>query len=235
MSSTDTSGGATAVRETGAVDFRLEVLVIPVADVDRAKEFYAETLGWRLDGDFATGPGFRVVQVTPPGSQASVIFGTGDTDTIPGSGESNVLVVEDLEAARSELMARDVDVSEVFHADTGVFIHAEDSGRIPGPDPDHRTYLSYASFRDPDGNGWLLQEITERLPGRVEAPDIGAVSELFLETSLHHDRFEKATPPHNWWDWYAAYYTARQEGNSPPAADTAADRYMKDVKGVVPR
>jgi catechol 2,3-dioxygenase-like lactoylglutathione lyase family enzyme len=144
---------------------RLEVVVIPVADVDRAKNFY-KALGWREDADFVGGADFRVVQLTPPGSQCSIIFGTGVTLAEPGSAEGLQLVVTDIEAARAELADRGVGVSEVFHDAGGVFYHAGTVGRVPGPAPDHKSYGSFASFSDPDGNGWVLQEITTRLPGR---------------------------------------------------------------------
>ncbi len=144
---------------------RLEVVVLPVSDVDRAKQFY-EQLAWRLDADLATSEEFRVVQMTPPGSPASVIFGTGLTSAAPGSVESLVLVVDDIDAARSELAGAGVDVSEVFHDEGGVFHHAGTTGRVPGPDPGGNSYGSWVSFSDPDGNGWLCQEIKTRLPGR---------------------------------------------------------------------
>ncbi|GGX77695.1 VOC family protein [Streptomyces anandii] len=147
------------------MDMRLEVVVIPVADVDRAKDFY-EGLGWRLDADVAKGDDFRVVQVTPPGSPCSVIFGTGLTSAAPGSAEGLHLVVPDIETARAEVAGRGVDVSEVFHDAGGVFHRAGTEGRVPGPDPERQSYGSFASFSDPDGNGWVLQEITTRLPGR---------------------------------------------------------------------
>ena len=145
---------------------KLEVVVLPVADVDRAKDFYT-ALGWREDADFATGPDFRVVQVTPPGSDCSVIFGTGLTSAAPGSADGLQLVVSDIEAARAELESRGTHVSEVFHDAGGVFHHAGDTARVPGPAPDRTSYGSFASFSDPDGNGWILQEVTTRLPGRV--------------------------------------------------------------------
>ncbi|MFE1754436.1 VOC family protein [Streptomyces anandii] len=147
------------------MDMRLEVVVIPVADVDRAKDFY-EGLGWRLDADVSKGDDFRVVQVTPPGSPCSVIFGTGLTSAAPGSAEGLHLVVPDIETARAEVAGRGVDVSEVFHDAGGVFHRAGTEGRVPGPDPERQSYGSFASFSDPDGNGWVLQEITTRLPGR---------------------------------------------------------------------
>lgn len=143
---------------------RLEVVVIPVSDVDKAKQFYT-ALGWRLDADFAADESFRVVQLTPPGSPCSVIFGTGVSAATPGSAQGLHLVVSDVEAARAELLARGAEVSDVFH-DAAGFHHAGTVGRLPGPDPRRRSYASFASFSDPDGNGWILQEITTRLPGR---------------------------------------------------------------------
>jgi catechol 2,3-dioxygenase-like lactoylglutathione lyase family enzyme len=151
-------------RGTKVVDYKLEVLVLPVADVDRAKSFY-KALGWREDADFA-GADFRVVQLTPPGSGCSVIFGTGITSAAPGSAQGLHLVVSDIDAARAELVSRGVEVSEVFHDAGGVFHHAGTQERVSGPAPDHKSYSSFASFSDPDGNGWFLQEITTRLPGR---------------------------------------------------------------------
>ncbi|RAS70964.1 putative enzyme related to lactoylglutathione lyase [Lentzea atacamensis] len=148
------------------MDFKLEVVVIPVADVDRAEHFY-KTLGWRLDADFTAEDGLRVVQLTPPGSGASVIFGSGVSDAEPGSAQGLYLIVDDVVAARAELASRGVQISEVFHDKGGVFHHAGTNARVEGPDPERRSYSSYASFSDPDGNGWVLQEVTTRLPGRV--------------------------------------------------------------------
>ena len=147
------------------MDMKLEVIVIPVSDVDRAKAFY-KTLGWREDADFVASADFRVIQLTPPGSPASVIFGTGLTTAEPGSSQGLHLVVTDIEAARAELADRGIEISEVFHDAGGVFHHAGTEGRVAGPDPKHTSYSSFASFEDPDGNGWILQEITDRLPGR---------------------------------------------------------------------
>lgn len=147
------------------MDMKLEVVVVPVADVDRAKAFY-ESLGWRLDADFSGDGGFRVVQLTPPGSACSIIFGSGVTSAAAGSTEGLQLVVSDIEAARSDLVGRGVDVSEVFHDSGGVFHHAGAEARAPGPAPERQTYGSFASFSDPDGNTWFLQEVTTRLPGR---------------------------------------------------------------------
>jgi catechol 2,3-dioxygenase-like lactoylglutathione lyase family enzyme len=157
--------------ETGAspgkgMPMRLEVVVLPVADVDRAKAFYAG-LGWRLDADLQVDADYRVIQFTPPASAASVIFGQGTTAMAPGSLQDLMLIVEDIDAARDELIGRGVDVSEVWHDQTGIFHHAGTAGRVPGRDPAGGSYGSWASFSDPDGNGWLLQEITERLPGRT--------------------------------------------------------------------
>jgi catechol 2,3-dioxygenase-like lactoylglutathione lyase family enzyme len=147
------------------MDFRLEVIVLPVSDVDRAKEFYLG-LGWRLDADFTGDEKFRVIQVTPPGSPASVIFGAGLTNAAPGSSQGMQLIVDDIAAARAELAGKGVEVSEVFHDAGGVFHHAGNDGRVPGPAPERASYGSFASFSDPDGNAWFLQEITTRLPGR---------------------------------------------------------------------
>lgn len=147
------------------MDMKFEIAVLPVADVDRAKAFY-ESLGWRFDADFTTGGDFRVIQFTPPGSGASVIFGTGVSEAGPGSVRGLHLVVDDVVAARAELVGRGIAVSEVFHDEGGVFHRAGTAGRVAGPDPERRSYASYASFEDPDGNGWVLQEVTTRLPGR---------------------------------------------------------------------
>jgi catechol 2,3-dioxygenase-like lactoylglutathione lyase family enzyme len=147
------------------MDMKLEVVVVPVSDVDKAKDFYL-ALGWRLDADLAKSADFRVVQLTPPGSQCSIIFGAGLTSAAPGSADGLQLTVTDIEAARNELISRGAEVSEVFHDASGVFHHAGTEERVAGPAPNHQSYGSFASFSDPDGNGWLLQEITTRLPGR---------------------------------------------------------------------
>ena len=206
-------------RGAGIVDTKLEIVVIPVSDVDRAKRFY-ESLGWRLDADVATGDDFRVVQLTPPGSQCSIVFGTGVTTAAPGSVQGLMLVVDDVEAARAELIGRGVDVSEVFHDQGGIFHHAGTQARVPGPDPQGRSYRSWASFRDPDGNEWLLQEIKTRLPGRV-APDIkeaAVLTELLREAEEHHGQYETTAPKHHWSGWYAGYISAREHGKSPDEA-----------------
>jgi len=164
MRETQVSGDAQDVRPAG-MPMRLEVAVLPVADVDRAKAFYT-TLGWRLDADLTVQDGYRVVQLTPPGSPASVILGAGLTTMAPGVVQDLMLIVDDLDAAREELRSRGVEVSDIWHDETGVFHHAGTAGRVAGPDPEGRSYGSWLSFADPDGNGWLVQEIKERLPGR---------------------------------------------------------------------
>jgi catechol 2,3-dioxygenase-like lactoylglutathione lyase family enzyme len=231
MSTIVSSDTAVRVPETGTVDFKLEVAIVPVSDADRAKAFYS-SLGWREDADFVFTDDFRVLQFTPPGSEASIIFGTGVTPAGAAPAGSLLLAVEDVEAARAELIERGVDASEVFH---GPAFTADGQGRLPGPDPERKSYSSYASFSDPDGNEWLLQEVTTRLPGRVDETDIATLAELLLETAMQHDHFEKATAAHDWWEWYAPYLAARQDGNTPEQATAAADRYMKALRGVVRR
>jgi catechol 2,3-dioxygenase-like lactoylglutathione lyase family enzyme len=220
-------------------DMKLEVVLLGVSDVDRAKAFY-ENLGWRLDIDIAAGD-FRGVQMTPHNSEASIIFGKGITSAKPGSAHSLVLAVDDIDAARDDLIAHGVDVSEVFHYAGGPFNNAVEKPRVGGRDPQGRSYFSFASFEDPDGNGWLLQEIKSRLPGRewkstrAQAMDVATLAELLRETSEHHDRYEKTHAEHHWWDWYAPYFSARQNGSSPEEAAAAADRYMEEVLHVLPR
>ena len=221
------------------MNFKLEVIIIPVSDVDRAKAFY-EKLGWRLDADFAKGD-FRVVQLTPPNSEASIIFGKGVTLARRGSADSLVLAVEDIDAARKDLIVRGVKVSDVFHFTGGPFNNTGENPRVTGRDPQGRSYHSFASFEDPDGNGWLLQEIKERLPGREwklsqgRNMDVASLAELLRETEEHHGNYEKTHPKHHWWDWYAPYLSARQTGCSPEEAVAAADRYMDEVFHVPPR
>jgi catechol 2,3-dioxygenase-like lactoylglutathione lyase family enzyme len=228
MSTIDMSTETQSPR-TGTADLKLEVVIMPVSDAERAKQFYA-SLGWREDADFVISEDLRILQFTPPGSQASIIFGTGVTSAVPGSTGSLLLAVDDIEAARAELIERGVEVSEVFH---GVAFDASGRRRLPGPDPERSSYGSFASFSDPDGNEFLLQEVTSRLPGRVEEKGVDAVAQLLLETALHHDAFEKASPAHNWWDWYAPYFAAREHGSTSEQAVEAADRYMADVHGIV--
>src|SRR5262245_10315310 len=188
-------------------DMKLEVALLGVSDVDRAKAFY-ENLGWRLDADFEKGD-FRVVQLTPHNSEASIIFGKGVTSARPGSADSLVLAVDDINAARDDLIARGVDVSEVFHYAGGPFNNAVENPRVGGRDPQGRSYFSFASFEDPDGNRWLLQEIQTRLPGRewkspgARALDVAALAELLREPEERHAHYEKTHDKHHWWDWYA--------------------------------
>lgn len=214
-------------------DMKLEVVVLGVSDVDRAKAFY-EQLGWRLDADFAAGDDFRVVQLTPHNSPASIIFGKGVTSAKPGAVDSLTLAVDDVDAARADLVARGVNVSEVFRYAGGPFNNTGANPRVGGRDPEGRSYFTFASFEDPDGNGWLLQEIKTRLPGRewerqARATDVATLASLLHETEEHHGQYEQTHAKHNWWDWYAPYLSARQQGSSPEEAAAAADRYMEDV------
>jgi catechol 2,3-dioxygenase-like lactoylglutathione lyase family enzyme len=198
------------------VDMKLEVVVIPVSDVDRAKRFYG-SLGWRLDVDFVKGA-FRGVQFTPPGSSCSIHFGKSITSAVPGSAQGLFLVVSDIEAARAALVARGVEVSEVFHRAIG-------EAPASGPDPARRSYTSYATFRDPDGNSWLLQEVTARFPGRVDASDTKFTSSTELASALRraaaaHGEHEKQNGGEydtNWPDWYAEYMVAEQAGKELPS------------------
>src|SRR5580693_6605599 len=207
--------GASAER----VDMKFEVVVIPVADVDRSKEFYTK-LGWRLDADFPFDNGFRVVQFTPPSSGCSVQFGAKITSAAPGAAQGLYLIVPDIEAARKDLVARGIEVTEVFHPGTpGAQFQIDGGGRISGPAPDHATYGSFATFRDPDGNGWLFQEITTRLPGRgLSNLDVATLTELLQEAEKHHSEYEPTAPKHPWSSLYAAYIVARQGGKPPEEA-----------------
>jgi catechol 2,3-dioxygenase-like lactoylglutathione lyase family enzyme len=218
------------------MDMKLEVIIVPVSDVDRAKAFY-EKLGFRLDIDYAANENFRVIQFTPPHSEASIIFGKGITSAKSGSVDSLVLAVDDVEAARTDLIARGVNVSEVFHYAGGPFNNAVESPRVSGRDPQGRSYYSFASFEDPDGNRWLLQEITTRLAGREwsAAMDVATLAKLLRETEEHHGHYEKTHAEHHWWDWYAPYLSARQNGSSPEEAAAAADRDLEEVFHVPPR
>ena len=204
------------------VDMKLEVVIVPVSDVDRAKDFYTK-LGWRLDADFTAGDDWRGVQFTPPGSGCSVIFGKNVTTAAPGSAQGLYLAVSDIESARKDLLSHGVEIGEVFH---GSNVHSGTDepyifGRLrsSGPDPAHTSYFSFASFRDPDGNGWLLQEVTSRLPGRgVSNFDVATMTELLRETEEHHGKYEPTAPKHHWSKWYAAYIVARQNGKTPEQA-----------------
>jgi catechol 2,3-dioxygenase-like lactoylglutathione lyase family enzyme len=210
--------------EIQRVDLKFEAVVIPVSDVDRAKEFY-RSLGWRLDADFGFDNGFRVVQFTPPGSGASVQFGTNITSAAPGSAQGLYLIVSDIQAARDELAGLGVEISEVFHPETpGAQFQSDGRGRADGPSPARASYGSFASFSDPDGNGWLLQEITTRLPGRIDSPTTVYASEADLanamrRASVAHGEHEKRMGgeyDENWPDWYAAYMVAEQSGSELP-------------------
>jgi catechol 2,3-dioxygenase-like lactoylglutathione lyase family enzyme len=208
------------------VDTKLEIVVIPVSDVDRAKEFYGR-LGWRLDADFDNHDNFRVIQFTPPGSGCSVIFGKNVTAAAPGSVQGLYLIVSDIAATRSELLGRGVKISEVFH-DAGDVRTGPDEPylfgrlRVSGPDPEHRSYRSFVSFSDPDGNGWLCQEITARLPGRVAGDTTYAsandLSQALRRAAAAHGKHEARTgqADPNWPDWYAEYMVREQSGEEPP-------------------
>jgi catechol 2,3-dioxygenase-like lactoylglutathione lyase family enzyme len=208
------------------VDMKFEIVVIPVSDVDRAKEFYAK-LGWRLDADYDNGKDFRIIQFTPPGSGCSVIFGKNVTPAAPGSAQGLYLIVSDIQASRKELLDRGVQISEVFHNE-GVYAGTDEPYlfgrvRVSGPDPKHDSYRSFASFRDPDGNGWLFQEITARLAGRLDpaATTFASVNDLasaLRRAEAAHGEHEKRTGQRdaNWPDWYAAYMVAEQAGTELP-------------------
>ena len=234
MSSTQTSyEQATRLPTAATIDLKLEVVLIPVSDVDRAKRFYG-SLGWRLDADFAFYNGFRVVQFTPPGSGCSIQFGTNLTSAAPGSAQSLYLIVSDIVAARDELIARGADVSEVFHPETpgAQFQPDGTSGRVSGSAPDHASYRSFATFSDPDGNSWLLQEIKTRLPGRgFSSLDVATLTELLRESEQGHGKYEPTAPKHHWSDWYAAYIVARQQGKTPEEAANDGARHMEVARG----
>jgi len=218
---------ATETPSARTLDMKLEIVVIPVSDVDRAKRFYGG-LGWRLDADFAAGDEFRVIQFTPPGSGCSVIFGRNVTAAAPGSAQGLYLIVSDIKGARDDLLGRGVEVSEVFHDGGGIYAGPDEPylfGRLRagGADPEQRSYRSFASFKDPDGNGWLFQEITARLPGRVDA-DTTFASSSELASALRraaaaHGEHEKRTGgqhDQNWPDWYAEYMVKEQAGKPLP-------------------
>ncbi len=230
MSTTEVrSSNATSNAIAARMDTKFEIVVIPVSDVDRAKEFYGGKLGWRLDADFDDGKGFRVLQFTPPGSGCSVIFGKNVTAAAPGSAQGLYLIVSDIEAARKELIGRGVEVSETFH-NAGVYAGTDEPYlfgrvRVSGPDPKHGSYRSFASFRDPDGNGWLFQEVTTRLEGRIDpaTTTFASVSDLasaFRRAEAAHGEHEKnalgGQRDENWPEWYAAYMVAEQAGTELP-------------------
>jgi len=222
-----TTTTAAAAPKARTVDMKLEIVVIPVSDVDRAKRFYGD-LGWRLDADFAAGDDFRVIQFTPPGSGCSVIFGRNVTAATPGSAQGLYLIVSDIKAARDELLGRGIKVGELFHGAGDAYVGTDEPylfgrSRVDGPDPERGSYRSFASFSDPDGNGWLFQEVTTRLPGRVEA-DTTFASATDLAGALRraaaaHGEHEKRTGgqrDENWPDWYAAYMVREQAGEPLP-------------------
>jgi catechol 2,3-dioxygenase-like lactoylglutathione lyase family enzyme len=214
--------------QNGTVDTKLEVVVVPVSDVDRTKAFYG-SLGWRLDGDFAAGDTWRAVQMTPPGSPTSVIFGKGVTTAPPGSSQGGFLVVDDIAAARADLVRHGANVSDVFHFEGPIRVTGKE-GRAPGPDPKGDSYRSWASFSDPDGNGWMLQEIKTRLPGRGLSNDIPTLTELLREAEEHHGAYEATAPKHHWSGWYAAYIDARERGRTPEQASEDAANHMESVR-----
>jgi catechol 2,3-dioxygenase-like lactoylglutathione lyase family enzyme len=224
MTSTASAAQAPHASTVTQADLKLEVVVIAVADADRAKAFYAG-LGWRLDADFAFDNGFRVIQFTPPGSGASIQFGTRITDAAPGSAQSLYLVVSDIEAAHDELARLGVAVSGIFHPGApGAQFAPDDRNRVAGHAPKHESYGSFATFRDPDGNAWLLQEVTARFPGRVDAAEtrFGSVAELAdamrraSDAHAAHEQRAGGERDTNWPDWYAAYMAAEQAGTELP-------------------
>jgi catechol 2,3-dioxygenase-like lactoylglutathione lyase family enzyme len=222
MSSTQVSTEqqpATGVPAAATIDLKLEVIAIPVSDVDRAKAFYGG-LGWTLDADFMVGKDFRAVQLTPPGSPCSIHL---STTAAPGSAQGMFLVVADIEAARHELIARGAAMSDVFHFDG-------DHRPVPGPDTKLPSYGSYASFSDPDGNRWVLQQVTTRLPGRGLSNDVPTLTELLQETEKRHGTYEPTAPKHHWSGWYAAYVIARQRGRTP---DEAAKDATLNIEGAL--
>jgi catechol 2,3-dioxygenase-like lactoylglutathione lyase family enzyme len=224
MNAKEAPGNETAQSTSLAnLDMKLEVVVIPVSDVDRAKEFYSR-LGWRLDADRSAGDNFRLIQFTPPGSGSSIQFGVNLTSAAPGSAQAMLLAVSDIEAARQQLAARGVDASEVFHCTEGTACRFEGAGvRVSGPQPGHLSYHSYVSFTDPDGNGWLLQEVTKRLAGRVDSATMAFASandlaSAFRRAAAAHGEHQKRTghDDPNWPEWYADYMVREQSGKEPP-------------------
>jgi catechol 2,3-dioxygenase-like lactoylglutathione lyase family enzyme len=223
------SDNATDKAVAAKVDMKFEIVVIPVSDIDRAKEFYGR-LGWRLDADYDNGKDFRVIQFTPPGSGCSVIFGKSVTAAAPGSAQGLYLIVSDIEAAREELLGRGIEISEVFHDAGGVYAGTDEPYlfgklRARGPDPEHRSYRSFASFHDPDGNGWLFQEITTRLPGRIDSTtttfaSANDLASAFRRAEAAHGEHEKnvlgGQRDEHWPEWYAAYMVAEQAGTELP-------------------
>jgi predicted enzyme related to lactoylglutathione lyase len=219
MSGTQITNQRATLPNASAVDLKLEVIAIPVSDVDRAKAFYGN-LGWTLDADFMVGKDFRAVQLTPPGSPCSIHLAT---TAVPGSAQGMFLVVSDIEAARNEITARGANVSEVFHFDGAH--HA-----VPGKDLERPSYGSYASFDDPDGNRWVLQQVTTRLPGRGLSHDTATLTELLQEAEKRHGTYVPTAPEHHWSGWYASYVIARERGRTP---DEAAKDAALHIEGAV--
>jgi len=228
MSTTEVlNKAATSDASVARVDTKLELVVIPVSDIDRAKEFYSG-LGWRLDADYDNGSDFRIIQFTPPGSGCSVIFGRNVTGAAPGSAQGLYLIVSDIQAARNDLLRRGVKISEVFHGAGDVYAGPDEPYlfgriRVNGPDPEHLSYRSFASFSDPDGNGWLFQEITARQPGRIDATattfaSANDLASAFRRAEAAHGEHEKRIGQRDadWADWYAAYMVAEQSGKELP-------------------
>ena len=201
------------------MDMKLELIGIPVTDIDRAKAFYG-TLGWTVDADFMVGKDFRAVQLTPPGSPSSIHL---DPTGVPGSAHGMFLVVSDIEAARRELNARGADVSDVFHFDG-------EHHPVPGPDPQGPSYRSFASFSDPDGNRWVLQQVNARLPGRGLSNDLATLTELLRDAEEHHGQYEPTAPKHHWSGWYAAYVLAREQGKTPEEAVKVATLHIEGTQ-----
>ena len=217
MSSTQVATEPMTHASAPTVDLKLEVIAIPVSDIDRAKAFYLG-LGWGVDADFMVGKDFRAVQLTPPGSPCSIHL---NPKGVPGSAQGMFLVVSDIEAARNALIARGADVTAVFHYDG-------EHHPVPGLNPKRQTYGSYASFSDPDGNRWVLQEVTTRLPGRGLSLDLATLTELLREAEQHHGEYEAAAPKHHWSDWYAGYIIARERGRT---SDVAAAEAKLRIEG----
>jgi catechol 2,3-dioxygenase-like lactoylglutathione lyase family enzyme len=207
-------------------DQKIEVVVLPVADVERSRRFY-EGLGWRLDADFSNGADWHLVQMTPPGSPCSVMFGKGFTSAAPGSVHGTFLVVDDIAAARADLVKRGVEVSDVFHFDNNLLRVAGEQGHLPGPDPKGGSYFSFATFADPDGNTWLIQQVTTRFPGRGLSLDVANVTEILREAEVRHGAVEATGPKHHWSSWYAPYVVARVQGLGPDEAAAAAGQRLE--------
>ena len=229
MSTTEVrTDSVTSDAKVAASDMKFEIVVIPVSDIDRAKKFY-QSLGWRLDAEYDSGKDFRIMQFTPPGSGCSVIFGKNVTEAAPGSAQGLYLIVSDIEAARKELLGRGIRISQVFHDAGGVYAGTDEPYlfgrvRVSGPDPERRSYRSFASFHDPDGNGWLFQELTTRLPGRIDSAtttfaSANDLASAFRRAEAAHGEHEKrmgGQRDENWPAWYAAYMVAEQNGKTLP-------------------